>query len=665
MVSAEDYHTLGRGHMSDDAQKEISTKWRYEIRQTLRDIRLILGGLLAVIVLGGLIWFLPCTSGDSPKTAPETVSEHKTATILTMNDIYRINGIRHGTQGGLARVAHLRHTLEAQGNDVLLLHAGDLLSPSLLSRRYKGAQMVDVMNLLDGSDRFDDRLLVAFGNHEFDDSDCSDPEALIQRVRESQFIWLKGNLDFTRCTVPPGFGLLASAHNLKDYRVITLGGIKFGIFALTIWKPDYGNLIAGGEGDNMDQLDKRYIANAEHMSKLLRDKEHVDYVIGLTHLNAEDDRNILNAKGGPDLIIGGHDHEFMKLKRLNGHVGGYKQTADALDVGIVQFSRTSAGIRHTYKRVKLGEKPKNSGQEYHSEQDALVVSRVDQWITAHELTYCKEKESAFYAYDKAQDRDQKKKEATTRSVINGMCLEDRKGITKTAWELEEKVNRRKETVIGNWLADQMTAAETPPSLQECKNAPKVGMLGSGSLRLNYNLDANYQVTRREIEELFPFPMPILAICTDGATLKKNLENGLSKPGEGRWPHTSGMRITYSPASTDKAAKILKIEALSDKSEIKPGDKVLLYANSYLAADGPDDDYHWNACAGQAETSARKYDWKSCVHDIAAGKIANAAAATIDKNPLELKQWLLDTYSGQEPIGPRADATTGRLVAEKE
>ena len=58
--------------------------------------------------------------------------------------------------------------------------------------------MIDAMNNLDGDPKkFDARMFVAFGNHEFDDFDCNkQPAPLNARLDESQFTWLNVNLDF-------------------------------------------------------------------------------------------------------------------------------------------------------------------------------------------------------------------------------------------------------------------------------------------------------------------------------------------------------------------------------------------------------------------------------------------------------------------------------------
>ena len=85
----------------------------------------------------------------------------RVATILAVNDIYRIAGVGEKQIGGLHRLRTLRKTVEKEAGKVLLLHAGDFLSPSLESRVFKGEQMIDAMNNLDGDPKkFDARMFV-------------------------------------------------------------------------------------------------------------------------------------------------------------------------------------------------------------------------------------------------------------------------------------------------------------------------------------------------------------------------------------------------------------------------------------------------------------------------------------------------------------------------
>src|SRR6185436_20964892 len=81
---------------------------------------------------------------------PGPTKTDKHLTILQINDVYRIEGIEGGRKGGLSRVRALRKQLEARGSPVLVLHAGDLLFPSVMSKFLDARPMIEVLNLLDG-----------------------------------------------------------------------------------------------------------------------------------------------------------------------------------------------------------------------------------------------------------------------------------------------------------------------------------------------------------------------------------------------------------------------------------------------------------------------------------------------------------------------------------
>src|SRR5687767_15235402 len=120
--------------------------------------------------------------------------------ILQINDVYKIEGLEGGQSGGLARLRTLRRHLESDGTPVLVLHAGDALYPSVMSKYLDARPMVDVMNLLDGdASAFDPKLIVTLGNHELDKST---PDVLIGRLRESAFEWVATNTTITAENAP-------------------------------------------------------------------------------------------------------------------------------------------------------------------------------------------------------------------------------------------------------------------------------------------------------------------------------------------------------------------------------------------------------------------------------------------------------------------------------
>ena len=124
-----------------------------------------------------------CGRGGNAGACPDEVH------LLLINDTYRSRATHRPTVG--SRWSGPRAELERQHGEVLVLHAGDFLFPSLLSRTYKGAQMVDVLGLLDGdAEAADERLLVTFGNHEFDKGRAKHALLLLARIDESAFRWV-------------------------------------------------------------------------------------------------------------------------------------------------------------------------------------------------------------------------------------------------------------------------------------------------------------------------------------------------------------------------------------------------------------------------------------------------------------------------------------------
>ena len=75
-----------------------------------------------------------------PPTPPPT----NPIRFLSINDVYVLDTLADGS-GGLARVATLRNRLAGVGPTIFVL-AGDVLSPSLLSKYYSGRQMVEALN---------------------------------------------------------------------------------------------------------------------------------------------------------------------------------------------------------------------------------------------------------------------------------------------------------------------------------------------------------------------------------------------------------------------------------------------------------------------------------------------------------------------------------------
>ena len=69
-------------------------------------------------------------------------------TILHVNDVYQFMPVEGGKRGGLARLQTLRKEALKENPNVIFTLGGDTLSPSVETRTYRGAQMIDAWNAI-------------------------------------------------------------------------------------------------------------------------------------------------------------------------------------------------------------------------------------------------------------------------------------------------------------------------------------------------------------------------------------------------------------------------------------------------------------------------------------------------------------------------------------
>lgn len=269
--------------------------------------------------------------------------------ILQINDVYKIEGLESGKSGGLARVRTLRKHLESDGTPVLVLHGGDVIYPSVMSKHLEARPMIDVMNMLDGDATKEDLgLVVTFGNHEFDDKDAA---ILLARLNDSAFQWVSTNVRWCNPDCNQRFP------KQSDVFQVELDGVKVAMFGLTypLRKPYV-------------QATDPITAAREVVEPLLLDG--ADVIIAVTHQEMADDVKLLGQVPGIDLVIGGHDHMYM-ARQVDGE-WITKADADAKSAIVYDITVSPDGeIRTTPLRVVLDETiPK----------DPAVDARVQMWL---------------------------------------------------------------------------------------------------------------------------------------------------------------------------------------------------------------------------------------------------------------------------------------------
>lgn len=234
-------------------------------------------------------------------------------TILHVNDVYQFAPVDGGKRGGLARVLTIKKETLAKNPNTIFTMGGDTVSPSVETRTYKGAQMIDAWNAL-GLD------YAVLGNHEFDLKTAD----LLARIKESKFTWLGANV------VEVKTGNIF-AHTPR-YVIREIGGIEIGFVGLVLPETK--------ETSAMDTTltVRDYCKVAKPIVAEMRRKRKVSAVIALTHLSMTQDKELARCAKF-DLILGGHEHSLLQAAANGTPI--FKVTSDAREVGRVTLNFNS------------------------------------------------------------------------------------------------------------------------------------------------------------------------------------------------------------------------------------------------------------------------------------------------------------------------------------
>ena len=188
-----------------------------------------------------------------------------------------------GTARLVTKIAEMRAALE--GQNVLLLDAGDQYQGSLMYTTYKGDAEIEMMNLI-GYDA------MAVGNHEFDDG----PAGLAKLLDGAAFPVISGNIDVSQEPLLAG--------KLDNHIVIEVGGEKIGIIsALATDTPE-----TSSPGPNVIFTDA--IESLQADVDALQ-AEGVTKVIALNHVGTPHDLEIAAAVTGLDAVVSAHSHTLF------------------------------------------------------------------------------------------------------------------------------------------------------------------------------------------------------------------------------------------------------------------------------------------------------------------------------------------------------------------
>lgn len=231
-----------------------------------------------------------------PAKAFANSKELKQLTVLHTNDmhshIHPFTSGRNKGVGGMAQRATIIKQIREEGNQVLLLDAGDIFQGTPYFNVYGGELEFKLMSEM----KYDASTI---GNHDFDNG----LDGLVKQLPHANFPFIVSNYDFSDTEMEG---------NYLKYKVFNKGGIKVGVFGI-------GIELEGLVSKNMygNTLYQNPIEKSNYYAELLKNSLDCDIVICLSHLGFKyntkkmSDKLLASQTKNIDLIIGGHTHTFL------------------------------------------------------------------------------------------------------------------------------------------------------------------------------------------------------------------------------------------------------------------------------------------------------------------------------------------------------------------
>ncbi|MCX8023005.1 MAG: 5'-nucleotidase C-terminal domain-containing protein [Syntrophorhabdaceae bacterium] len=332
-------------------------------------------------------------------------------------------------------------------------------------------------------------------------------ENLKKRVSEARFPVLGANV--------VGLDLL------KPYLIKEMAGIKVAIIGITTDDTPLST-------HPKNVFGFKFLPAKDTVEKYLQVlKGRADIIILLSHIGFSADRSIAERVKGIDVIVGGHSHTRLEKPLLVGHTIVVQAWEHGKALGVLDLTVENGKIIRF--RGHLEEISPEIGVK-----DDSIKSLVDK-------------------YGEIIDR-------TLGETIG-----------RTLCDLDGENVRRKETNLGNFIAD----------IIRDRAGTDIAITNGGGIRIGIKKG---EIKIKDIYSILPFDNYIVAIKMPGKKIKEVLEHGVSAVPEeaGRFPQISGMKFTYDP----------KAPTGSRIREIYIGDKPLesekeysVATNDFMAAGG--------------------------------------------------------------------------------
>ncbi|MDX8511867.1 5'-nucleotidase C-terminal domain-containing protein [Mesorhizobium captivum] len=429
--------------------------------------------------------------------------------------------------GGAGRlitaIAQERKKLE--GQNVLLLNAGDSFQGSLFYITYKGAAEEEFLNQMKPD-------TVTLGNHEFDDGES----ALVPYLDKAQFPVVSANV------VPNDKS--GAKGKIKPSMVVEVGGQKIGIVgAVTNDTPE---LASPGPNIAISDDVKSITAEVEQLKA-----QGINKIIAVTHIGYKRERDIIAKIPGVDVVVGGHSHTLLSNTdpKAAGPYPTMVDNPDGYKVPVVQAASYSKYLGE-FKVVF-----DDNGVVKEASGDPIYL---DKSITPDPAVLARIKELG------APIEALKNKEvAETTKAIDG----------------SRENCRARECEMGNLVSDAV--------LDRVKGqGVEIVISNGGGLRASIDQGT---VTMGEVLTVLPFQNTLATFKISGKDLVAGLENGLSQieDGAGRFPQVAGLKYAFDKSVAPNAGRVKSVEVMESGAwaPINPDKQYLVATNNYVRQGG--------------------------------------------------------------------------------
>ena len=411
-------------------------------------------------------------------------------TIVLVNDLPRAEDV--DGRGGLAKLASTIKLQRASRQHVIVAHAGNAISPSLLSGNDQGAYMIDLLNRV-GID------VMAFGNHEFDFGAAVAGE----RTKAAGFPIVLANVRGADGK-PIGAAVPTWFYEAGGIRIAFIGVARSDLQEVS--RPGFITV-------------EPALSLVERVAPALR-QNGVDLVAVLGALTDTEEKALVNS-GLVDLVLGAGERLHASF---DGRTAAAASSRNAEHVILLDLRLDR------YRVETVGGDDLSSMIDGGGPIDA-IQPRIEmrfRWSVD------------FRSIDSLNVLP----DTETADEIQHLLLDlsrqlgSRIGVVDSDLDIRDIVVREGQSPFAHAVADAMKSALKADA----------ALLNAGAIRADQVIPAGTPVTRRSLVQWLPFESRVLLLRVSGEQIKLALENGVSQFDEhaGRFPIVSGLEASFDP-----------------------------------------------------------------------------------------------------------------------